>query len=73
MMYLQDFLEIMYGFNALQFDQLRSVSEGDTDPDSYNFDHLRTIKRTLEQNNGYGGANFDEDIEFIETLLDGEE
>jgi len=73
MMYLQDFIEIMYGFNALQFDQLRSVSEGDTDPDQYNFNHLRTIKRTLERNNGVGGANFDEDIEFIETLLDGEE
>jgi len=72
-MYLEDFIEIMYSFNALQFDQLRSVSEGDTDPDQYNFDHLRTIKRTLEQCNGYGGANFYENIEFIETLLDGEE
>ena len=73
MMYLQDFIELMYGLNALQFDQLRSVSEGDTDPDSYNFNHLRTIKRTLERNNRYAGANFDEDIEFIETLLDSDE
>jgi len=73
MMYLQDFIEIMSFFRLLQFDQLRSVSERDTDPDQYNFDHLRTIKRTLERNNRYAGANFDEDIEFIETLLDGEE
>ena len=72
MITLQELLPFVEALRGLQLDQVQSIAHRDTDEDNYNYSHLITIKQTLKRFNdgGFNCFNLDEDIAFIEDLLE---
>jgi hypothetical protein len=66
---LSDLMGIIQDFNSLQLDQIQSLADGDSDPDQYNSNHLKTIIKTLEAHNN-APFDFDDVIAFAQEMIE---
>ena len=65
---LADLMSVVEDLQYLQLDQVQSLADGETDEDEYNFDHVRTIIRTLEKHNNHP-FDFSAAIAFAKELI----
>tara|TARA_R100000541_G_scaffold32129_1_gene40896 strand:- start:11318 stop:11527 length:210 start_codon:yes stop_codon:yes gene_type:complete len=65
---LDDLIIVVKALQRLQLDQVQSLADGETDEDQYNFDHVRTIIKTLEMYNNHP-FDFSASIAFAKELI----
>ena len=68
MICLADFMSVVKDLQRLQLDQVQSLADEDYDEDQYNFDHVKTIIRTLEKHNNHP-FDFSASIAFAKELI----
>lgn len=68
MITLADLMSVVQDLQRLQLDQVQSLADEDYDEDQYNFDHLKTIVKTLEKHNNHP-FNFDDALNHASMLL----
>jgi len=68
MITLADLMGIVEDLQRLQLDQVQSLADEDYDEDQYNFDHVKTIIKTLEKHNNHP-FDFSDSIAFAKELI----
>ena len=68
MICLADLMSVVKDLQRLQLDQVQSLADEDYDEDQYNFDHVKTIIRTLEKHNNHP-FDFSASIAFAKELI----